>query len=396
MNRRNFTKLMGIGAVAAGSGVLGSSAEPTASAEPALRPSDNFPKVDKANLKEWAREYIKGLECVISMSYKPLTLELDEEGIRWDMQLNVRHGFKSVLGGGGGPGEEGARVRKIVLEEAAKGKMMVAAGGGGQTVESSIRSINAAEKEGYTHVFLGWPNNFRPTSEEEIYRHFAKICEGINMPVVLYASERFDFVRFHLSGVPFNVFDRLVEIPNVVAMKIGFFEPGLCFELFERYSKKVLVNIGNPQMVGQFPVLHRLYRPQWAGAGSWEIWQSPEKPYMVDYFDLVSKGEYEKAMKIYWQMYPLHRYAMAKIAHGYGERYQADAALAKYISWSVGGNGGPVRGGNVIYEAQMEERKQVLRAAGITPREPDEEFFVGRVNYGKGMRLADVNKAADL
>jgi hypothetical protein len=24
---------------------------------------------------------------------------------------------------------------------------------------------------------------------------------------------------------------------------------------------------------------------------------------------------------------------------------------------------------------------------GVTPREPEEEFYVGRVNYAKGMRL---------
>jgi hypothetical protein len=27
-----------------------------------------------------------------------------------------------------------------------------------------------------------------------------------------------------------------------------------------------------------------------------------------------------------------------------------------------------------------------LKAAGVTPREPEEEFYVGRVNYSKGIR----------
>jgi hypothetical protein len=28
-----------------------------------------------------------------------------------------------------------------------------------------------------------------------------------------------------------------------------------------------------------------------------------------------------------------------------------------------------------------------MKALGITPREPEEEFYVGRVNYAKGHRL---------
>ena len=60
----------------------------------------------------------------------------------------------------------------------------------------------------------------------------------------------------------------------------------------------------------------------------------------------------------------------------------------KYAMWCLGGNGGlrrqPARR---LYDFTRERTKQGLRAMGFTPRENDEEFFVGRCNYAKGYRL---------
>jgi hypothetical protein len=40
-----------------------------------------------------------------------------------------------------------------------------------------------------------------------------------------------------------------------------------------------------------------------------------------------------------------------------------------------------------IFQRQKDAMRAGLKAAGITPREPDEEFYVGRLNYAKGARL---------
>jgi hypothetical protein len=58
------------------------------------------------------------------------------------------------------------------------------------------------------------------------------------------------------------------------------------------------------------------------------------------------------------------------------------------LHWLVGGNGGTVRQRTGrLYDYQKEGMKAAVRAMGITPREPEEEFYIGRVNYAKGYRL---------
>jgi 4-hydroxy-tetrahydrodipicolinate synthase len=342
--------------------------------------------VAPAHLKEWARERFVGLEAIVWPSFTPGTLALDEAGVRWDVRQCLDFGAFCLLPVGGGlAGEEHQRFLEIVCDEA-RGRALVSVFTGlAPTVEANVAALKHAEAVGASHALMGWPTSFLPNSSKDaLYRWVREICDQTSLAVVLYASERWDFVRFHQSAIPFDLFDRLADIPNAVAMKVGFFEPGLSFELFERFGRKLLVNVGCPQMLGELPLLRKLYGVQWAGVGTLQVWQSVDRPYLTDFFSLTLQGKYEQAMQAYWQMYPLQRYAMANVAHGYGSRYQTDQAWAQLVTWSVGGNGGPLRGGYHVYQSQIDERKAVLKAAGIEPREPIEEFFAGRVNYAKG------------
>jgi 4-hydroxy-tetrahydrodipicolinate synthase len=335
-------------------------------------------------LKEWARAHFVGLEAIVWPSFTPGTLALDEAGVRWDVQQCLAFGAFCLLPVGAAlVGDEQRRFLDIVCEEA-RGKALVSVFAGlAPTIQANADALRTAEAAGASHALIGWPPSMLPCSEGELYRWVQDICGQTNLAIVLYASERWDLVRLHLSGVPFALYDRLADLPSVVAMKVGFYEPGLTFELFERYGHKVLVNVGCPQMLGELPVLHKLYGVQWVGVGTVQVWQSTDKPYLSEFFKLTLRGEYSQAMRLYWQMYPLQRYALQNVTHGYGSRYQTDQAWAQYVTWSVGGNGGPLRSGYHIYESQIDERNAALRAAGIAPREPLEEFYMGRVNYGK-------------
>lgn len=56
----------------------------------------------------------------------------------------------------------------------------------------------------------------------------------------------------------------------------------------------------------------------------------------------------------------------------------------KYYQWCVGGNGGPVRQPSMkLHQHDMDMTKIAFRSIGITPREPDAEFYAGRLNYEK-------------
>jgi hypothetical protein len=59
----------------------------------------------------------------------------------------------------------------------------------------------------------------------------------------------------------------------------------------------------------------------------------------------------------------------------------------KYMQWLTGGNGGMFRKpASFLFQNFKDAMRAGLKAAGVTPREPEEEFYVGRVNYSKGIR----------
>ncbi len=211
------------------------------------------------------------------------------------------------------------------------------------------------------------------------------LAEATSLGLVMYVSDKFDFARFHPSQIPFEAYDRIADLPNVVSLKVGFGDPATAFEAFERYGSRVLVNVGTPMLLGAFPLLREKYGAQWFGGGAWEMWQSPEKPYLVEYHDAVMHGRIEEAMRIYWRIAPATKIMMGSIARG-GDAGMYNWPFGKYVSWSVGGNGGAMREpAQRLNPMMMQARRQALVAIGIPPpSEPDSAFWIGRAAAARG------------
>ena len=339
--------------------------------------------VKREERKEWARETLRGIEGCTMPSFKPGLNELDEEGIRWDVRYAINQGFFStmVTCETGQTLEENKRFLEIVCDEA-KGKIQVSFTLLVDSFDEAIALLEHGEKVGASHALMGYPPNFRPQGPEDIYQKTAMLSEATNLGLVMYASDKFDFIRFHPSQVPHEAYDKIADLPNVVSLKVGFGDAAMTFEAFERYSDRVLVNCGTPWLTGLFPLLHKRYGAQWFGGGAWDLWQSPEKRYLVEYYNHVVAGDTDKARQVYWQMAPANQAAMAMSIGTGGNVGLYHWPFGKYISWSVGANGGLTRDPAMrLTNQQMMMRKNMLRAIGIEPREPDAEFFVGRVNY---------------
>ena len=340
--------------------------------------------VKRTERKEWARDSLKGIENALMPSFTADLTGLDEEGIRWDVRQAIAHGFFSTMCTCevGLTLEENKRFLEIVCDEA-KGRIQVSFTLLNDSFEDNIELMAHAEKVGAGHALLGYPQTYRPTSTDDIVEKTRMMAESTNLGLVMYASDKFDFGRFHPSQVPFDAFEKIADIPNVVSIKVGFGDAAMTFEAFERYGDRVLVNVGTPWLMGFFPMLHKRYGAQWWGGGSWEMWQSPDKPYLVEYYNHVVRGEIDKARAVYWQFGKGNGAMMASISRG-GDGGMYNWPLGKYISWSVGGNGGTMRQPAMrLTPGHMMGRKAQLRAIGITPREPDEEFWVGRVRFGQ-------------
>ena len=340
----------------------------------------------KSEAKKWARKNIKGLEAVIFPSFTPDLEKLDEDGIRWDVNNIVANGFTSVMVSPEACGltfEERKKLVEIVCSEA-KGKIHAAVAVMQDTVEEDIEMLRHIEKVGGTHATLGHPVQYYPRSVEDIFQMYKYMCDSTNLAIVFYPG-RLHTRNFHPSFFPPELLPRIAAIPNVVAMKIGGGSSmAITVQSFRLCGDQILV--ADP-MPDRWFVTVPEYGQQWAGAGPFYGMQTPENPRMVKIFDLLLKGKLDKAMDIYWEMAPPGG-GSGSLADSYFHSGVVTALTDKYSHWCTGGNGGTVRQPTGrLYDYQKEAIRARLKSLGINPREPEEEFYVGRVNYSKGMRL---------
>lgn len=335
---------------------------------------------ERGDLKAWAREKIVGLENCIIPSFTPDMAELDEEGIRWDVQKSIASGYFSTLCSAevGLNLDEAKRFVEIVADEA-KDRILVSTTLFCNSFEENIALAKHAHKVGVHNGLLGYPANFYPKSEEEIFEATQRICASSDLGIVLYATHKVNFERFHPSGFRPALLERLCDLDTVTALKIGSGDFGYVSEVFERCGEKIPVNC---PMISLAPTMIRAYGQQWIGAAVYEMFQSPEQPFVVDFFRLLREGRFEEAMQIYWKITPLLKMFEQHLMTIMMGTYHW--AMLKYHQWCVGFNGGLPRWPVLkMFTGQMMAVKMAYRMCGITPREPDEEFFAGRSHFGK-------------
>ena len=325
-------------------------------------------------------------------SFSPDFASLDEEGVRFDVRHRIRQGFCSTMvSATGATAEQRRRMMEIVRDET-RGKMLHSVIVGG-AAEAAIASLQNAAKMACTHALVTFPDSLRPETEEQVYAHYRQVIDASPLPILLYGAPVASLRRFHPSGIPVAVFDRLADHPSVVGMKLTHGMPvGLAFELCERLSDRLLLG---PVNLDLFPILGRHYpHIQWSSQWISDAVQSPERPFGVELLELVRQRQMDKAMTVYWQAQPLIQLV-----------YDVQASLLpahpwqhmKYYQWVMGGNGGwlPLDGREKVPVLDAAARRRIrdtCRQVGITVDRPDEEFMVGRVAYARGVRASDLKR----
>ena len=343
-------------------------------------------QIDRQEMKAWARAHLRGIENTIYPSFTPDLAELDEEGIRLDVQQSIRHGFCSTLVAceTGLSFDEAKRLLSIVVDEA-KDKLGVGVTLIFNSIEENIAMARHAEKIGAHTALLGYPFNYYPKSLEHVYEVSRRVIESApQLGFMLYPSHKFNLMRLTPMAFPIDVLERLADLPNVVGCKIGVQEPGFKYEAFYKLGDKLVVQ---DPWERWWPLMVRGHQLQYVGAGAYEMFQSPEKPYLVNMFNLLLDGRYDEAMKIYWMLTPLRLV--------FEKQFMPTQMIGtyhwpqmKYYQWLTGGNGGFTRQPCMkLMQHEMDESRNVLRAVGIHGNENDEEFFVGRMQYAKGKRI---------
>ena len=344
----------------------------------------------KSEAKAWAKKNFKGLEAPIFPSYSPDLNELDEDGIRWDVNRIIANGMMSIMiapEASAMTREERKRFVAIVNDEA-KGRVITSVGALLDTVEENIEIMRVHEETGGTMAMLGHPIMYDPESPEELYRNYKYMADSTDLALNFYPG-RLRMKRFHPSGWPMEILPMIADIPNVTAMKFAGSTPLVqTVQAFRMIGDRVLVSDPMPDM---WFITMPQYGQQWAGAGPFYMSQTPEDQRSVRLFNLLYEGKIDEAYEEYWDSVRRTRGITGGAAHGmdsYLETGMVSPVVTKYGHWCLGGNGGLMRQpARRLYDFTREGIKAGIRAMGFTPRENEEEFFVGRCNYAKGYRL---------
>jgi len=335
--------------------------------------------VARADLKQWAREHMVGVENCTFPSFTADMAALDEEAIRHDVRQAIAHGFFSTMCSTetGLSFEEAKRFVEIVADEG-KGRISVSTAILFDTMAQNREFLVHAEAAGCDTALLGYAPSYYPTSEEQIECVTREMCELTDLGIVLYPSPHYNFGRFHHSGFNPKLIEGLAGIDSVVAIKVG--EPGLAAECAKRVGEQILVNCPVERWL---PLCWLTFGQQWIGAGCYEVFQSPQKPYLVQYFDLLRSGRWDEAMDIYWMLTPLR----VMFEQQFNQTVMSGTyhwPLQKYYQYLSGGNGGYTRQPCMkVHQFEMDPLRFSMRMVGLNPEESDEAFYYGRMSFAR-------------
>lgn len=345
-------------------------------------------KIKKSEAKAWAKEVYHGVEENVVPSFTPDLKELDEDGVRLDIRHAINQGYFSICifpESTYVTMEEKKKFLDIAIDEAKGSGVLISTTTYFENFADQVEYMKYAENAGIDSILLSYPCNFMPSSVDNLLAVTDDLINLTEVPINLYPSNKYNLEKL-FPTMRFNPewLVPMAEHENVVALKTGNPLPDFVFECFRQVGDKILVQCPG---IDLWPALVRKFNQQWSGSQSYDIYQSPKDKYAVRLFKLLEDGKYDEAMVIFHKIQPLREVWNIHF-ESYFFRGMYNINLWKYYQYLVGGNGGLVRQpGMRAYQYEMEMTKAAFRKVGIEISDNEEEFYVGRSNYAKGLRM---------
>jgi 4-hydroxy-tetrahydrodipicolinate synthase len=294
-------------------------------------------KYGRDEAKAVAKERIRGVFSAITM---PLTDagEIDEAGLRH----NVRHCIDVIGVGGlyihGFYGEfwllttdERRRALEIVIDEA-KGAIPVVARCAHQTMRETISLIQHAEAAGADFISLIGPA-FGNGSSDMIYDYFERLGKETDLGFSVFNTAQVGYV------MPPELFARLAEIPNVVALKN---------EVSLEHTLKVRSLVGDQLQVVDpseetFLMSMLQFGQQAIYTGTNYMYDNAAAQPMKDYVDAALSGDAATAAQRYYAMQPLRDLHNKWVLQPWKRDARCPVSTVKWWTELAGMKAGPVR-----------------------------------------------------
>ena len=348
--------------------------------------------------RSWAAANLRGLMNLFLPTFRPGTNLLDEEAIRHDVRHAIAQGFSGTMPmiNWTLPGTDLWRdFHRIVIDEA--GTDLPVHGIVAGRDPASDRAVLAALEEAGAALVLLASTYPADSGAGQLYDLMAERIEATRLPVMLYAATgRRAFPKLGPAGQPLDVFDRIADLGNVVAVKIS--QPvsltstmQLCRRLGDRLSM-------GPVNLDFLPLLARHFEIGWSGQWNAEAVQTPQAQIGNRLLAASCAGDFAAMDELAVQIEPVLSHffkVQAPVIRKGAHPWQHN----RYYQWLAGGNGGllprdPHAPDGAIPVLDAKDRaamRAAFLASGLEPTDaPEEQFIVGRAAWMRGARASDL------
>lgn len=345
--------------------------------------------------RRWAHGALTGMMNLLQPVFLADGETLDEEAIRRDVRAAIAQGFSGTMPMPNWtlPGTANwDRFHAIVCDEA-RGRIAVHGIVVGRDPQADRDVLKALERHGVDLVLLA-PSFPRAPDADQLHDLLAARVTSTSLPVMLYAATgRRAFPALGPEGQPLDVFDRLADLPNVVAVKVSqTVSEAATVHLCERLGDRLSIGPVNLEFL---PRLARRFAIAWSGQWNAEAIQTPDARLGVAMLNASAAGDLPQLDSLAARLQPVlaHFFAvqapvLAKGAHPWPHN--------RYYQWLGGGNGGllppdPHIAGDVLPVLDAAARaamRAAFAAAGLQPvdADDDDQFIVGRAAWQRGER----------
>jgi len=222
--------------------------------------------------------------------------EIDEAGTRELINYLIDSGVHGIfICGSQGESyalteEEKKRIISIAVDEV-NGRVPVYAGTGATTTKASIRLSKYAEDAGADAVTIVTPYFIKP-SQNELYMHYRRIAESIDIPVLIYNNPGRTGVNLEAETVR-----RLAEIDNIVGIKDSSGDLTLTAQYIMECPKEFAVLAGRDSLI--------LATLLYGGKGAVAATANVAPKLVVGIYESFIQGDLERARKLQFKLLPL-------------------------------------------------------------------------------------------
>jgi len=224
--------------------------------------------------------------------------EVDVEALEGMVEFQIHGGIHGLVpcgttGETPAMTEEEDRLVIGTVVRVAGGRVPIVAGSGSNSTDMAIKYTKMAQEEGADGSLQVAPYYNKPT-QEGLYRHFATIAEGTDLPIILYNIPGRTAVT-----VSAEIIGRLAEIPNIVGVKESTLSMNMTSDIKSLCGEDFSILSGDDPMTLPMMAL--------GGQGVISVASNVAPAAVSDMVRALLDGDFERGRELHYELLPLFR-----------------------------------------------------------------------------------------